>query len=79
MFGLDEVDTIVTDEGRPVATIDGAAGAVASRSSRRRMIDGVIPREIREGPAAIRATDRRRRDAREIATPLRPAASVGST
>ena len=39
------------------------------------MIEGVVPREIREGPAAIRATVDMQTDARQIATRWRAAAA----
>ena len=95
VFGLDEVDLVITDAGAPAPTLaalrkqgvevevavgpdeDATAatarrtGPRAGRDRSRAMIDGVVPTEIREGPAAIRATvESARDDAREIAGAL---------
>ena len=66
VFGLEEVRTLVTDDGARPETLAAVrrrgvevvvAGVDAPpRRERRAMIAGTVPTEIREGPAAIRAT-----------------------
>ncbi len=64
VFGIDEVDTLVTDGDADPAGAQRARGAgrpghprdVPGKEHRDRMIEGIIPAEILDEPAAIRDT-----------------------